>query len=238
MLATLWLISLSFPTLRAQPLISCPYKNLCQWPLLSGNDIVLKCDLPRALWYFSSILGEDLFLINSMHNIKNLPSGSLQLTNPQPSQSGLYRCQDKHSILMVEYEIDFQDVSTLHITHKALDQQTLQNETLRLGGEVLVFTQWEPWQNCNRCGVPGERKRLGYCYIEEPQEKPMPCGLYLRDEKPPHTRLRPEIQVEACLVPCGPAKELEQSYFIFDIYQLGKLTNNAWLDCPLSSVYR
>ncbi|XP_005400088.1 PREDICTED: protein FAM187B isoform X1 [Chinchilla lanigera] len=238
MLATLWLTGLSFPSLWAQPLISCPYKNLCQQSLLSGNDIVLKCDLPRALWYFSSILGEDLFLINSMHNIKNLPGGSLQLTNPQPSQSGLYRCQDNHNILIVEYEIDFQDVTTLHITHKALDQQPLQNETLRLGGEVLIFTQWEPWQVCNRCGVPGERKRLGYCYIEEPQEKPMSCGLYLREENLPHTRLRPEMQVETCLVPCDPAKEVDQSYFIFDIYQLGTLTNNIWLNCPLASIYR
>uniref|UniRef100_H0WDY1 Ig-like domain-containing protein n=1 Tax=Cavia porcellus TaxID=10141 RepID=H0WDY1_CAVPO len=238
MLATLWLISLFSRTLWTQPFISCSYKNLCQKALLSGNDIVLKCDLPGALWYFSSILGEDFFLINSMHNVKNMPSGSLQLINPQPTQSGLYRCQDNHDTLMVEYEIDFQDVTTLHVTHKALDQQPLQNETLHLGGEVLIFTQWEPWQDCNRCGVPGERKRLGYCYVEDPEEKPMPCGLYVREEKLAHTRLRPELQIEACLIHYNPAKEIGQPYLIFRIYQLGKLTNNMWLTCPFTSIYR
>ncbi|EHB14007.1 Protein FAM187B [Heterocephalus glaber] len=154
-LATLWLISLSFPTLWPQSSISCSHKSPCHGALLSGNEIVLKCDHPGALWYFSSILEEALFLINSMHNIKNLPGGSLQLINPQPSQSGLYSCQDNHNTLIVEYEIDFQDVTTLHITHKTLDQQPLQNETLMLGGKVLIFTQWEPWQDCNHCGVPG-----------------------------------------------------------------------------------
>lgn len=67
---------------------------------------------------------------------------------------------------MVEYEIDFQDVTTLHITHKDLGQEPLQNETLRLGGSVLIFTHWEPWQDCNCCGEPAERKCLACCYIE------------------------------------------------------------------------
>ncbi|XP_010624634.1 protein FAM187B isoform X1 [Fukomys damarensis] len=238
MLATLWLISLSFSILWAHSSISCSYKSLCRRALLSGNNIVLRCDHPGALWYFTSILGKAVFLISSIHNTKNLPGGSLLLVNPQPSQSGLYSCQDNHNTLTVEYEIDFQDVTTLHITHKTLDQQPLQNETLMLGGEVLIFTQWEPWQDCNLCGVPGERKRLGYCYIEEPGEKPMPCGLYMGEEKLAHSRLRPELQVEACLVPYNPAKETDQPYFIFDIYQLGKLTDSMWLTCPLASIYR
>ncbi|XP_032179655.1 protein FAM187B-like [Mustela erminea] len=238
MLAPLWLLSLSLPSLWAEILIRCSYKSLCQQALVSGNDVVLQCDYPKALWYFSPILGEDPFLISSVPNIKKLPGGSLQLTNPQPSQTGLYHCQDSDNALVVEYEIDFQDVSTLHITHKGLGQKPLQNETLSLGGRVLVFTHWEPWQDCNRCGEPGERKRLGYCYIEEPQEKAMPCWLYLRGEKTHSSRLRTELQVEACLAPCDHVKETNQPYFIFDIYPLGKLTNNMWLTCPLASIYR
>ncbi|XP_004765110.1 protein FAM187B isoform X2 [Mustela putorius furo] len=238
MLALLWLLSLSLPSLWAEILIRCSYKSLCQQALVSGNDVVLQCDYPQALWYFSPILGEDPFLISAVPNIKKLPGGSLQLTNPQPSQTGLYHCQDSDNALVVEYEIDFQDVSTLHITHKGLGQKPLQNETLSLGGRVLVFTHWEPWQDCNRCGEPGERKRLGYCYIEEPQEKAMPCWLYLRGEKTHSSRLRTELQVEACLAPCDHVKETNQPYFIFDIYPLGKLTNNMWLTCPLASIYR
>ncbi|XP_014440892.1 protein FAM187B-like [Tupaia chinensis] len=238
MVTTWWLVGLSFPTLWAQVLISCTYKSLCPRALLSGNDIVLHCDHPRALWYFSSIMGEEPFLLNSIFNVKNLPGGSLQLVNPQPSQTGLYRCQDSNNALLVQYEIDFQDVATLHLTHKGLSQKPLQNETLDLGGKVRVFTHWEPWQDCNRCGVPGERKRLGYCYVQEPQEKPMPCWLYVREEKVQDSRLRPELQVEGCHVPCHPGQELDQPYFAFDTYQLGKLTNGMWLTCPVASVYR
>ncbi|XP_057566825.1 protein FAM187B-like [Hippopotamus amphibius kiboko] len=237
MLATLWLISLSLPTLWAQVLVSCAYKSLCQQALLSGNDVVLQCNYLKALWYFSSILGEDPLLLSSVPNIKKLPGGSLQLTNPQPSQTGLYHCEDNDSALLVEYEIDFQDVTTLHITHKGLGQNSLPNETLSLGGKELIFTHWEPWQDCNRCGEPGERKRLGYCYIEESEEKPMPCWLYPQEEKVQYSRMQPEMQVEACLIPCNHIKETNQPFFAFDISQLGKLTN-MWLTCPLASIYR
>ncbi|XP_012630511.3 protein FAM187B isoform X2 [Microcebus murinus] len=238
MLATLWLVSLSLPTVGAHILISCAYKSVCLRALLTGNDVVLKCDHPKALWYFSSIWGEDPSLLSSMPNARRLPGGSLQLTNPQPSQTGFYHCQSNDATLLVGYELDFQDASDLHITHKGLHQKTLGNETLHLGGQIVIFTHWEPWQDCNRCGEPGERKRLGYCYVQEPLEKPMPCWLYLRETNRPYSRMRPELQVEACHVPCDRGKEVNQPYFVFDIYQPGKLTNSMWLTCPLASIYR
>ncbi|XP_060041718.1 protein FAM187B isoform X1 [Erinaceus europaeus] len=240
MLFALWLLSLGLPTLWTQILIRCSYKSLCRRALLSDNDVVLQCEHPEALWYFSSIQEEEEpLLVSSLPNIRKLPGGSLQLTSPQPTQSGVYHCQDSAGALLVEYEIDFQDVGALHITHRGLGQVPLQNETAQLGGRVLVFTHWEPWQECNRCGEPGERKRLGYCYLEEePLEKPMPCGLYLRGIVAHNGRLRPELQVEACHVPCKHSKETSQPYFIFDIYQLGTLTRDTWLTCPLASIYR
>ncbi|XP_058135216.1 protein FAM187B isoform X2 [Dasypus novemcinctus] len=237
MLATLLLLSISFPILGAQILINCTHKSLCQRALLSGNDIVLQCDHPRALWYFSSILGEVAFPLSSMSNIKELPGGSLQLTNPQPSQTGLYRCQDSSGALLVQFKIDFQDATTLHITHKGLGQEPLENETLNPGSGQLIFTRWEPWQDCNRCGAPGERKRLGYCYIEEPPEEPRPCWLHLREVEARSSRMRPELQVEACFVLCDQVKETNQPFFIFDLHQLGQPTN-MWLTCPLASIYR
>lgn len=106
MLTTLLLLTLSFPTLWTQILISCTYKTLYQQVLLSGIDVVLQCDHPKALWYFFSTLGEDPLLV-SMPNIKKLPRASLQLTNPQPSQTDLYHCQDNESALVVDYELDF-----------------------------------------------------------------------------------------------------------------------------------
>ncbi|XP_004690313.1 PREDICTED: protein FAM187B-like [Condylura cristata] len=239
MLAPLWLLTLSLPTLWTQILISCTSKSPCQQALLSGNDVVLQCDQPRALWYFSSILEKEPVLLSYLSHVKKLPGGSLQLTNPQPTQTGLYHCQDPNSSRVVEYEIDFQDVSTLHITHRGLGQAPLQQESLPLGGGEVVFTHWEAWQDCNRCGEPGERKRLGYCYIKDPQEKPVPCWLFLRAQTVRSSRLRPELQVEACLdVPCEHSKEVNQPYLAFDTYQLDKLNTHTWLTCPLASIYR
>ncbi|XP_055992071.1 protein FAM187B-like [Sorex fumeus] len=238
MLVTLWLLSSFVPTLWTQIVITCPYKGFCQRALLSGNDVVLQCDHSKALWYFSSHLEEEPILFSAISNVKKLPGGSLQLNNPQPTQTGLYHCQDNNSALVVEYEIDFQDVSILHITHQGLDQKPLENETLHLGGDIVIFTHWGAWQDCNRCGEPGERKRLGYCYIEEPQEKPMPCGLYMRGEKVQYSRMRPELQVDSCTALCSHVKEANQPFFNFDIYQPGKLTSNLWLTCPLASIYR
>nr|CAI9697290.1 unnamed protein product [Rangifer tarandus platyrhynchus] len=238
MLTTLWLLSLFLPVLCAQLLVTCAYKSLCQQALLSGNDVVLQCDHLKASWYFSSFQGEDPFLVSSLPNIKKLPGGSLQLNKPQPSQTGLYRCEDSNTALVVEYEIDFQDVTTLHITHKGLGQNPLQNQSLSLGRQEIIFTHWEPWQDCNRCGVPGERKRLGYCYIQESLESPMPCWLYLGDVRLWSSRLQPEMQVEACLVPCNQSKEIIQPFFTFDISKLGQSTNNMELTCPLASIYR
>lgn len=237
MLASLWMLSFFLPTLWAQVLIRCPFNRLCQQALLSGNDVVLQCDHPKARWFFTSVLTEELILLSDMSNVKELPGGCLQLTNPQPTQTGLYHCQDNNGTLLVEYKIDFQDVNTLHVTHRGLHQEPLSNESLQLDVRVTVFTHWEPWQDCNRCDEPGERKRLGYCYMEEPLGKPKPCGLYLGPKKVKFS-MRPELQVEACLVPCKHPKEIKQPYFIFDTYQLGTLTNSMWLTCPLASIYR
>ncbi|OBS72772.1 hypothetical protein A6R68_12643 [Neotoma lepida] len=238
MLATLWLASLFFPMLWAQKVINCPYKNVCQFALLSGNDVILECNHHKALWYFYSSLEDKMSLLNFTSSVKILPGSNLQLPNPQPSQTGLYRCLDGHMARVVEYEIDFQDIAKLHITHKDLGQKPMGNKTMNLGGEVLVFTRWDPWQECNRCEKPGERKRLGYCYMEEPLGKPMPCWLYLRGEKVTHDRLRPELQLQACQVPCIIATEINQPYFVFDTHQLDKNTNHVWLSCPLASIYR
>lgn len=240
MLTTLWLLlSFAVPVLGFYVSISCSHGKLCQRALLSNNDVLLHCNSFGAQWHYF-FLHDGTNWSNyplSVSNLEIRPGGSILIKNPLPSQTGFYNCQDKNGTQVVQYEIDFQDVSILHITHRGLGQKPLQSESLSLGSKELIFTHWEPWQDCNRCGEPGERKRLGYCYIEEPLEKPMPCWLYLRVEKVQYSRMRPEMQVEACLVPCDHFKEINQPYFIFDIYQLGKLTN-IWLTCPLASIYR
>ncbi|XP_065777183.1 protein FAM187B [Muntiacus reevesi] len=237
MLTTLWLLlCFALPVQESSFSISCPNRKHCQLALLSNNDIILQCNAPGAQWQFFLPL-KTTWVSNSTTNINMeiMPNGSLFITNPLPYHTGFYHCNDKDGKKVVQYEIDFQDVVSLHITHKDLNQKPLQNESLSLGSKELIFTHWEPWQDCNRCGVPGERKRLGYCYIQESPENPMPCWLYLGDVKLWSSRLRPEMQVETCHIPCTL---IDMKYIIFDNFQLRNKMGSAWLTCPLGSIYR
>ncbi|XP_076988250.1 protein FAM187B isoform X1 [Tamandua tetradactyla] len=240
MLTTLGLLlSLALPVLGFYVSLSCPDGKLCQRALLSGNDILLDCNSSGAQWAYFLLQESRLSTnISSISNIEMTPEGNILIKNPQPSQTGLYRCQDENGTLLVEYEIDFQDATTLHITHRGLAQESLENETLSLGGTELIFTRWEPWQDCNRCGEPGERKRLGYCYIEEPLEEAMPCWLQLRDVASWSSRMRPELQVEACQVPCKKTQRFESQYVLFKSFELNEVAESVWLTCPLGSIYR
>lgn len=176
MLTTLCLLlNFAVPVLGSYISISCPPGKQCKRALLSHNDVFLPCNSSEAQWYF---LLQDRTSWSSnipvLSNIEIMPGDGTRIRSPLPSQTGFYYCWEKNDTLLVQHEIDFQDVSTLHITHKDPGQEPLQNETLRLGGSVLIFTHWEPWQDCNCCGEPAERKCLACCYIEESPEEPMP----------------------------------------------------------------
>ncbi|XP_004388180.1 protein FAM187B-like [Trichechus manatus latirostris] len=240
MLTTLGLLlSLALPVLGTYVSISCPSHNQCQRALLSGNDILLHCPSTGARWYYLQA-DETSRPTNVLHvfNTDILSEGSLLIRSPQPSQTGYYRCQDPNGTQVVQYEIDFQDVTTLHITHKGLGQKPLQNETLSPNEATLMFTRWEPWQDCNRCGEPGERKRLGYCYIQEPLLEPMPCWLYQDEAKTWSSRMQPELQIEACLEECKPSEGFTWEYVTFDSFNFNKESESVWLSCPLGSIYR
>ncbi|XP_016076441.1 PREDICTED: protein FAM187B [Miniopterus natalensis] len=237
MMITLWLLlSFAVPLLGFYVSISCPPGKKCQQALLSNNDIFLYCNSSKSQWYYYFLQGGARWSKHptSVSNIETMPGGSILIRRPLPSQTGFYSCLDEKNLQVVQYEIDFQDVSTLHITHRGLGQKPLQNETLSLGSKEIIFTNWEPWQDCNSCGKPGERKRLGYCYIQEPQEKPMPCSLYLGSSRLWSSRMRPEMQIEACHVQC----QLNIEDITFDDFKLNEESGYAWLTCPLGSIYR
>ncbi|XP_003796166.1 protein FAM187B [Otolemur garnettii] len=239
MLTTLrLLLSFAVPVLGVYISVSCPRGKQCREALLSGNDILLHCNSSGAHWYYFIMHGSSPSLsITSVSNLEIKPEGSLLIKNPLPSQTGTYYCCDHNDIQVTQYEIDFQDVTMLYITHKGLGQQPLQNESLFPSGQERIFTRWEPWQDCNHCDQPGERKRVGYCYVEEPLEEPLPCWLYLRQVTLWSSRMRPELQVEACTVKCLSGKPLRTGYVIFDNFQLQE-SASAWLSCPLGSIYR
>uniref|UniRef100_A0A8C6QNH6 Family with sequence similarity 187, member B n=1 Tax=Nannospalax galili TaxID=1026970 RepID=A0A8C6QNH6_NANGA len=241
MFPILWLLlGFTLPALGFHIPVSCPQAEKCQRALLSdSSDVLLSCSVSKAHWSYSG-LSKDGHLVNlsSVSNVEMRPEGELAIRNPSPYNTGLYLCQAKNGTQVAQYEIDFQDANKLHVTHKGLGQSPLPNSTLNLGNMELVYTQWEPWQRCNRCGKPGERKRLGFCYIKEPLKDPIPCGLYLGKLRMWLVRARPEVQVEACHVQCEDSYWFTGDYVVFDNFRLMEESESAWLSCPLASIYR
>ncbi|XP_004715911.1 protein FAM187B-like [Echinops telfairi] len=238
MLATLGLLlSVALSTWGSYVSISCPTHGHCRRALLSGNDIILRCNKAPASWYYQQEESSQPLALSSVSNILVM-EGSILIKSPLPSQTGLYSCLDSTGHQVSQYEIDFQDVTALHVTHKDLDQEPLQKETLSLDGRVLIFTRWEPWQACNHCEAPGERKRLGYCHVQEPLEEPVPCSLYLGKIKPWSSRIRPELQIETCFEACNMSRRASAEFTLFDSFTLNAESDSVWLTCPLGSIYR
>ncbi|XP_051018680.1 protein FAM187B isoform X2 [Acomys russatus] len=237
MVTILWLLlGLVLPGSGFHIRVSCPQAKECQLALLSQSDALLECRISTAHWSFSGLNKDgNPVTLSSLHNVGQDADGGLLIQDPSPFNTGLYRCHDENGTRAASYRIDFQDVTRLHATHINLGQQPLKNETLNLGLRETVYTQWEPWQKCSNCERPSERKRLGYCYIKEPLEEPVPCGLYLGETKTIYNRVRPEMQVELCYVPCR-GYLTGGDYVIFDNFRF--MSESAWLTCPSASIYR
>lgn len=239
MFTILWiLLSFALPVLGPHIPVSCPKAKECVLALLSSNDVVLECSVSGAHWLISGP-SEDGKPINpsSVPNIRKRPDGGIHIQNPLPSNTGLYQCRDENGNQVTSYKIDFQDINRLHATHINLEQKPLMNQTLNLGHREVVYTQWGPWQRCSKCDSLGERKRLGYCYIKEPLEEPVPCGLYLGGVDVFYARVRPEMQVETCYENCG-GNLMGGHYIIFDNFRFTEGSESALLTCPFATIYR
>ncbi|KAM6957808.1 Ig-like V-type domain-containing protein FAM187A [Aplochiton taeniatus] len=70
---------------------------------------------------------------------------SLLVFRARLEDSGLYICGSSVGDFFYAYDLDIQEATTLHFSH--------------------VFTSYWPWSVCDRCGVRGEKMRVGLCYV-------------------------------------------------------------------------
>eukprot|EP00061_Rhincodon_typus_P010085 g34100.t1 len=150
----------------------------------------------------------------------------LEVRQARPWDSGLYVCKDGRRTL-ARFQVEVQDATRLHVSQAALGWLPASPPP----GDALLFTVWSPWQTCDRCGAPGERKRLGYCYGRVGAET-VPCGLLTGLGFPSHG---PELQVEPCRVSCplraAPPPPSPRT-------RLAQLGARLVLTCPGASIHR
>ncbi|XP_050786180.1 protein FAM187B [Gopherus flavomarginatus] len=247
-------VSLPKPCLPGHP---------CTLALISDNPVTLRC--PGAphqgpvSWQYvdPSRPGErPATFIRTGHPLALIPiraklwqlrlktrmlRGDLRILDPSVEDSGIYTCR-RGDAMLAYYEVDFQDARRLHISHASLGKPPLANTTVELAGgdQRQLFTAWARWQPCDRCGGPGERKRVGFCYAQlasRPQG-PLPCGLAGRGLP----QRGPELRVESCEVPCDRAYTLSRDEWgkapllVITHYRALPYAS-ARLRCPTASIY-
>ncbi|XP_043847492.1 protein FAM187B [Dromiciops gliroides] len=221
---------LSLPGFWALESLQCPPRGHSCLAFITPNPITLSCPAKDSTWLFQP-------LSHSFPRKKLvLPgvSGDLHLRHTSTDQSGTYICQDEAGNTRAVYNVDFQDGTKLYLSHSELGQPPLRKQTVGNGSQWALFTQWGPWQTCNRCGIQGERKRVGLCYAMRPDQQELPCGL--ADLRPQELHRGPELQIEGCFVPCVPNPP-ESTVVLYGTY---KLEDNSavWLSCPFATIYR
>ncbi|XP_073426648.1 protein FAM187B [Dendrobates tinctorius] len=250
--------------------VFCPAQQPCTTVFASYNTITLKCgDQPanalvqwqylewnqpntQALTFRQSSGSMPMDNLNRQEHMKvldlisrsEIESGNLKLLSPRVQDSGIYTCKYERRLL-ASYEIDFQDTTNIYISHVSLGQSLQPNHSVNLGevGTAKMFTVWNEWQRCDRCGMSGEMKRLGFCYVMITRnsfvvETPRPCGLSQSNNSQIRSLHKPELRIKICMEPCNEIAPTEDEDFmmVIDNYRT-YLHADVLLTCPMSSIY-
>ncbi|NWV71900.1 F187A protein, partial [Malurus elegans] len=157
---------------------------------------------------------------------------SLIVFRAQEGDSGHYLCGTRDGLFFYGYDVDVQP--TRKITVAFLDNDQHVQEDYK-GKEFSLFTTFWDWTGCDRCGVRGEQRRIGLCYVQSARLNPryrtaLPnvtsCGSRAVPARFQRLiRLRsPEVAIRSCLAPCPEKEAPEEGVQSISnvVYKLGK----------------
>ncbi|NXT52458.1 F187A protein, partial [Pluvianellus socialis] len=161
---------------------------------------------------------------------------SLIVFRAQVMDSGHYLCGTKKGDFFYGYDVDVQPTKHITVAFIDRDQHVQDDFTEKL---FSLFTTFWDWTRCDRCGVRGEQRRIGLCYMQSAQLHPRyrtavpnvtSCGSRAVPTHFQHLgHLRgPEVAIRSCLTSClkeEVPKEGVQS--ISNV--IAKLGEKAWL---------
>ncbi|NXH23511.1 F187A protein, partial [Bucco capensis] len=154
---------------------------------------------------------------SSMWQRFSIRTFSLIIFRARQSDSGHYLCGTEQGDFFYGYDVDVQPTKDMRVTFVDREQHVQEDYEEKL---FSLFSSFWAWSRCDRCGVRGEQRRIGLCYVQSPQLHPryrtaLPnvtsCGS---KAVPTHftqlDRLRqPEVAIRSCLSPCPKKKAPE-----------------------------
>ncbi|XP_039556816.1 Ig-like V-type domain-containing protein FAM187A [Passer montanus] len=157
---------------------------------------------------------------------------SLIVFRAQGRDSGHYLCGTKEGLFFYGYDVDVQPTRQITVAFLDKDQHVQEDYT---GKDFTLFTMFWDWTSCDRCGVRGEQRRIGLCYVQSAELKPryrttLPnvtsCGsraVPARFGSLIHLR-NPEVAIRSCLASCSEKEAPEEGVQSISniIYKLGK----------------
>ncbi|XP_075995831.1 Ig-like V-type domain-containing protein FAM187A [Genypterus blacodes] len=83
------------------------------------------------------------------------------------NDSGIYICGSDHKDFFYAYDLDIQDTHTFSFnTSPSRGRAWTRRRSAAPQALFRLFTNYQRWSVCDRCGVPGEQIRIGLCYIQ------------------------------------------------------------------------
>ncbi|XP_071331118.1 Ig-like V-type domain-containing protein FAM187A isoform X2 [Trachinotus anak] len=174
---------------------ACPaFLTFTNAAYLAGVTVELPChckpqQVQSVVWFFRKHLGssEETRALTDHHGNKLLDTSqvphsgdlrsrfsirlfSLLIFRGGPDDSGIYICGSAHKDFFYGYDLDIQEARVLSITPRKTPQRmskTLKDRKRLSSARSLyrVFTSFQPWSVCDRCGIRGEQVRVGLCYV-------------------------------------------------------------------------
>uniref|UniRef100_A0A8C6VS81 Family with sequence similarity 187 member A n=1 Tax=Nothobranchius furzeri TaxID=105023 RepID=A0A8C6VS81_NOTFU len=198
---------------------ACPaFLTFTNAAYLAGVTVELPCyckpqEVQSVVWFFQKRGSTDTRVLsdhqgNRLLDTSHIPQSSdlhsrftirlfsLLIFRVGPADSGLYICGSTNGDFFFGYDLDVQEAQT----SKAYLYQ--------------VFTSFQPWSVCDRCGVPGEQVRVGLCYVRsrflhvryrQPNQTAASCGsgaLPRAFQTQMSSRTGARLEIKSCQVTC------------------------------------
>ncbi|XP_074835416.1 Ig-like V-type domain-containing protein FAM187A [Carettochelys insculpta] len=211
-------------------------------------------EVTSVVWYFQKSLGsQQTKVLTDFDGTMFLDSGhirvgsdmlkrfsirmfSLIIFRAQVEDSGHYLCGTKQGDFFYGYDVDVQPSKGITVAFEDRSQHPQKDHKEK---HFSVFTTFWAWTKCDRCGVRGEQRRIGLCYVKSANLYPryrtfttdvVSCGSRAVPERFQGTisLRKPEVVIRSCLMPCVKREDPEEGELSISNL-IAKVGQKPWL---------